>query len=91
VGASCGGTRPGSCRSGETIDDALAASRALGVGTVLTQLGENWGAHEADDVTRHYLDVLERVKAGSSTSRSRSSFTQLASISPEACERTSTP
>jgi proline dehydrogenase len=47
---------------GETVDDALAASRALGVGTVLTRLGENLrSAEEAEGVARHYLDVLDRV------------------------------
>ncbi|HYK41927.1 MAG TPA: proline dehydrogenase family protein [Thermoanaerobaculia bacterium] len=49
---------------GETLDDALAASKALGVGTVLTHLGENLKSpDEALEVTRHYLDVLERVRA----------------------------
>ena len=48
---------------GEKIEDALAASRALGVGTVLTHLGENLkSASEADVVTRHYADVLERIR-----------------------------
>ena len=47
---------------GEAADDALAASRALGVGTVLTRLGENLvSASEADGVAKHYLDVLDRV------------------------------
>jgi proline dehydrogenase len=47
---------------GETFEDALAASRALGVGTVLTRLGENLrNAAEAADVTRHYREVLDRV------------------------------
>jgi proline dehydrogenase len=49
---------------GETLDDALAASKSLGVGTVLTHLGENLkDAGEAEAVTRHYLDALERVRA----------------------------
>jgi proline dehydrogenase len=47
---------------GETFEDALDASRALGVGTVLTRLGENLrNAAEAADVTRHYREVLDRV------------------------------
>lgn len=47
---------------GETVDEALAASRALGVGTVLTRLGENLrNAEEAEDVERHYLDLFDRV------------------------------
>jgi proline dehydrogenase len=46
---------------GESFEDALAASRALGVGTVLTRLGENLrNAAEAADVARHYREVLDR-------------------------------
>jgi proline dehydrogenase len=49
---------------GERADDALSAARALGVGTVLTRLGENLvSASEAERVTKHYLDVLDRVHA----------------------------
>jgi proline dehydrogenase len=52
---------------GETFQDALAASRALGVGTVLTRLGENLrNAAEAADVARHYREVLDRVRHGAS-------------------------
>jgi proline dehydrogenase len=51
---------------GETAEEALAAAagmRALGIKSVLTRLGENVrDEREADAVTRHYLDVLERVK-----------------------------
>jgi proline dehydrogenase len=48
---------------GETVDDALGAARALGVGSVLTRLGENLAnPEEAEDVERHYLDLLDRVK-----------------------------
>jgi proline dehydrogenase len=48
---------------GESFEDALAASRALGVGTVLTRLGENLrDASEAADVARHYREVLDRVR-----------------------------
>ncbi|HKA37886.1 MAG TPA: proline dehydrogenase family protein [Thermoanaerobaculia bacterium] len=47
---------------GETLDAALEATKALQVGTVLTRLGENvTNAAEAEAVTRHYLEVLERV------------------------------
>ena len=47
---------------GEKFEDALAASRVLGVGTVLTRLGENLrNAAEAADVTRHYREVLDRI------------------------------
>jgi proline dehydrogenase len=50
---------------GEEIGDALAAATALkesGLRTVLTHLGENISdAREAESVTEHYLDVLDRV------------------------------
>jgi proline dehydrogenase len=47
---------------GETVEAALEATRALGVGTVLTRLGENVrDIGQAREVTRHYLDVLDRV------------------------------
>ena len=52
---------------GETLEDALAASRALqdkGMSVVLTQLGENVAdADEADAVKRHYLEVLDQAAA----------------------------
>ena len=51
---------------GEDASQALEAARALQdnrIATILTQLGENVkDAGEADAVTRHYLQVLERVK-----------------------------
>lgn len=51
---------------GERIEDALDAARELkiaGITTILTKLGENLtNAGEAESVTAHYLDVLERVK-----------------------------
>jgi proline dehydrogenase len=50
---------------GETIGDALGAARDLksqGIATILTKLGENLTAiGEAEEVTRHYLDVLDQV------------------------------
>jgi len=52
---------------GEDVSSALEAARALQenrIATILTQLGENVkNAGEAEAVTRHYLDVLERVQA----------------------------
>jgi proline dehydrogenase len=51
---------------GERIEDAMAASavqQGQGIGTIFTKLGENLTrAEEAEDVTAHYLDVLERVR-----------------------------
>ncbi len=50
---------------GEQIDDALRAAAELkpqGITTILTKLGENLtGVEEAEEVTTHYLDVLDRV------------------------------
>jgi proline dehydrogenase len=50
---------------GERIDDALEAAKqlqGLGITTILTHLGENLTkVEEAEQVTRHYLDVLDRV------------------------------
>jgi proline dehydrogenase len=50
---------------GETVDAALDAARRFadrGLPTTLTYLGENvTSAAEADGVTRHYLEVLDRV------------------------------
>jgi proline dehydrogenase len=50
---------------GERLEDALAAARAQeqqGVKTIFTRLGENLTRRdEADEVARHYLDVLDKV------------------------------
>jgi proline dehydrogenase len=52
---------------GELVEDALAAARELkpqGITTILTALGENLtGAEEAEAVTRHYLEVFDKVAA----------------------------
>ena len=52
---------------GERLEDALraaAALRELGIGVVLTELGENVSdAAQADQVTRHYADALLKVGA----------------------------
>jgi proline dehydrogenase len=52
---------------GERLEDAIAAANAQqtqGIGTIFTRLGENvTNADEADEVTRHYLDVLDTVHA----------------------------
>jgi proline dehydrogenase len=51
---------------GERLEDAMAAAeaqQARGVRTILTKLGENvTRVQEAEDVTRHYLDALDRVR-----------------------------
>ena len=52
---------------GEQIDDALRAAAELnlhGMSTILTKLGENLlRVEEAEQVTLHYLDVLDRIAA----------------------------
>ena len=52
---------------GERIEDALAAAKQqqqLGINAILTRLGENLTkAEEFEEVTEHYLDVLDRVAA----------------------------
>jgi proline dehydrogenase len=50
---------------GERLEDAMVAAagqQQRGVATIFTKLGENvTSAAEAEDVTRHYLDVMDRV------------------------------
>jgi proline dehydrogenase len=52
---------------GERLENAMAAAAAQeqrGIHTMLTQLGENLTrVEDAEDVTRHYLDVLDTVHA----------------------------
>jgi len=51
---------------GERLEDAMSAAtvqQARGVGTIFTRLGENLTrVEEAEEVTAHYLDVLDRVQ-----------------------------
>jgi proline dehydrogenase len=74
---------------GETVEAALDATRALGVGTVLTQLGENVSdLEQARGVTRHYLDVLERVRQSGLDVEISVKLTQLGlDLSREECEK----
>ena len=66
---------------GERIEDALAAAEGLRprrIATILTQLGENITAlEEGDEVTRHYLDVLERVSRANLDAQISVKLTQL--------------
>jgi proline dehydrogenase len=52
---------------GEKLDDALRAAAELkpgGITTILTHLGENLAnVEEAEQVTQHYLDALDKIKA----------------------------
>jgi proline dehydrogenase len=74
---------------GETVEAALDATRSLGVGTVLTQLGENVrDLEQARGVTRHYLDVLDRVHRGGLDVEVSIKLTQLGlDLSREECEK----
>ena len=55
---------------GEQADDALRATVALkpqGITTILTRLGENLTTiEEFEEVTGHYLDLLDRIAASDS-------------------------
>jgi proline dehydrogenase len=52
---------------GERLDDAMAAAQqqqVQGIGTILTKLGENLTrVDEAEEVTQHYLAVIDQVKS----------------------------
>jgi proline dehydrogenase len=52
---------------GERLEDAMGAASAQqtqGIGTIFTKLGENIASvEEAEEVTQHYLMVLDKVKA----------------------------
>jgi proline dehydrogenase len=66
---------------GENADDALAAAQRLeqnGLATIFSHLGENV-AHraEAEGVTRHYLDVLEKIRERGLRSELSIKLTQL--------------
>jgi proline dehydrogenase len=75
---------------GETLDDAIAASRQLqseGIGAVFTQLGENvTSASQARMVTGHYLSVLERIRREQLPAEISVKLTHLGlDVSPEIC------
>jgi proline dehydrogenase len=52
---------------GERLEDAMAAAaaqEAAGIGTIFTKLGENvTRVEEAEEVTRHYLDAIDKIHA----------------------------
>src|SRR6266700_7516543 len=75
---------------GERIEDAPRAAQALhahGIGTIVTHLGENLSdPAEAERVTRHYLEVLERVRAAGLDTQVSVKLTQLGlDLDPERC------
>jgi len=77
---------------GERIEDAIAAAAALKpqrITTILTRLGEGLTKlDEADEVTEHYLDVLERVQRAGLDAQISVKPTQLGvDLDAEACQR----
>ena len=77
---------------GEKIEDALGAAAALKperINTILTRLGENLTKlEEAEEVTQHYLDVLERVQRGGLDAQISVKPTQLGlDLDPAVCQR----
>jgi proline dehydrogenase len=76
---------------GERLSDAIAAARDLkakNIATVLTHLGENVSdAREAEQVTAHYLQVLEQLHSQHLETEISVKLTQLGlDLSPELCE-----
>jgi proline dehydrogenase len=77
---------------GERAEDALAAAKQLqqeGIGTILTQLGENLTtAADAAAVRDHYVGVLERVSADGLDAHISVKLTQLGlDLDRESCRR----
>jgi proline dehydrogenase len=77
---------------GERVEDALRATRELaptGITTILTHLGENLsGADEAETVTQHYLDVLDKIAAAGLDAQISIKPTQLGlDLDRDLCER----
>jgi len=75
---------------GENLDDALAAARRLAenrIRTLLTHLGENVADRvEAESVTNHYLDAIERIHSAGLPSEISVKLTQLGlDLDPEFC------
>jgi proline dehydrogenase len=77
---------------GERFEDAMAASaveRTHGIGTIFTKLGENLTrVDEAEEVTAHYLDALDRIQAAGLDAQISVKPTQLGlDLDPELCYR----
>jgi len=67
---------------GETMEEALEAAREIGarqgIGMLLTHLGENLASlSEAEAVTAHYLDLIDRVQAAGLDAQPSVKLTQL--------------
>jgi proline dehydrogenase len=77
---------------GEDLEDALRAARELvpqRITTILTKLGENLtNVEEAEEVTLHYLEVLDRIAASGLDAHISVKPTQLGlDLDPALCER----
>jgi proline dehydrogenase len=77
---------------GEHVDDAIRAARELkpqGITTILTRLGENLErADESEEVTTHYLEVLDRIAEAGLDAHISVKPTQLGlDLDPALCER----
>ena len=77
---------------GEQLADAMAAAAVLekqGVHAIFTKLGENLTrADEAEEVTRHYLEVLDAIQAAGIDAHISVKPTQLGlDMDPELCFR----
>jgi proline dehydrogenase len=78
---------------GETMEEALDACRRQqeqhGTGTILTHLGENLSSlAEAEGVTRHYLELLDRIAASKLDAQVSVKLTQLGlDLGTDACGR----
>jgi proline dehydrogenase len=77
---------------GETIGEALDAAKTLRperITTILTRLGENLtNLDEAEEVTAHYVDVLDRVRAAGLDAQISVKPTQLGlDLDPAVCQR----
>ena len=77
---------------GEHLGDALSAAQALkpeGIATILTHLGENLGrVEQAEEVARHYLEVLDRTAAAGLDAQISVKPTQLGlDHDPALCQR----
>jgi proline dehydrogenase len=77
---------------GERMEDAVAAAAALKperITTILTHLGENLtDVSEADEVTQHYLELLDRVAASGLDAQISVKPTQLGlDLDPALCQR----
>lgn len=77
---------------GEQVEDALRASEELrlqGISTVITRLGENiTEISAAEDVTQHYLDVLQTIQGARLDTQISVKLTQLGlDVDAEQCAR----